>query len=205
MQKKRIALPIIVEGKYDKITLLSHFDATVITTGGFSVFNSGEKQALLKKLCERGGVILLVDSDAGGRQIRTFLSGLLPKDKIYNLYIPEREGKEKRKRSRSKSGLLGVEGMSEEVLCSVLSPFFIKDGEEFSFSTPEGEITKLDLYNDGLSGGENSAVMRERLLRRLGLPHDMSAKSMLEAINMLFGREMYKKAYSELFGGDENV
>ena len=44
--KHRIDLPILVEGKYDKTTLTSMFDATVVTLGGFSVFNSVEKQAL---------------------------------------------------------------------------------------------------------------------------------------------------------------
>ena len=51
--KIKISLPIIVEGRYDKSTLSSIFDATVITTGGFSIFNSKEKQALIRKLAER--------------------------------------------------------------------------------------------------------------------------------------------------------
>ena len=42
--KKVISLPIVVEGKYDKILLTSIFDCTVVTTDGFSVFNSKEKQ-----------------------------------------------------------------------------------------------------------------------------------------------------------------
>ena len=46
MAKPRIALPVIVEGKYDKITILSYFDADVFVTGGFSIFNAKEKQAL---------------------------------------------------------------------------------------------------------------------------------------------------------------
>ena len=51
--KIKISLPIIVEGRYDKSVLSSIFEATVITTGGFSVFNSKEKVALIKKLAER--------------------------------------------------------------------------------------------------------------------------------------------------------
>jgi len=70
VQKPRILFPIVVEGKYDKNTIMQIFDATVITTGGFSIFNSKEKQALLRRLAERGGIILLTDSDGGGRQIR---------------------------------------------------------------------------------------------------------------------------------------
>ena len=127
-EKPRVTLPIVVEGRYDKSTLLSMFSATVVTTGGFSVFNSKEKRLLITRLAEAGGIILLTDSDAGGRQIRSFISGILPKERIFNLYIPRVEGKEKRKRAPSRQGLLGVEGMSREVLMRVLEPF-IEKGE----------------------------------------------------------------------------
>jgi ribonuclease M5 len=105
MEEKRlkITLPIIVEGRYDKTTISTYFDATVITTGGFAVFNSKEKQSLIRKLGERGGVILLTDSDGGGRQIRSFLQGILPKEKIHNAYVPEISGKERRKTKASRA------------------------------------------------------------------------------------------------------
>ena len=86
-EKKKISLPIIVEGKYDKSTLAGSFDCTVISVGGFGVFNSREMQALLRRLCASGAIIL-TDSDGGGVQIRSFLSGILPKDRIYHAYIP---------------------------------------------------------------------------------------------------------------------
>ena len=199
--KRRIALPIIVEGRYDKSVISSVFDATVITTGGFSVFNSKEKQALIRKLAERGGVILLTDSDGGGKQIRSFLSGIIPKDKLYHLYIPEIAGKEKRKKVRSKSGLLGVEGMEREVLEKLLSPF--ASGGACNENTQKKEermLTKLDFFNDGLSGGDASSEKRIRLAKRLGLPTDMSAKAMIEAINLLYGFHEYEKIRDELFG-----
>ncbi len=196
--KRRIVYPVIVEGKYDKITLLSLFDATVITTGGFSVFNSSEKKALFKKLCERGGVILLLDSDAGGRQIRTFLSSLLPKERIYNIYIPEYVGKEKRKKVPSKSGLLGVEGMDKDTLCRIFEPFSADPCQEIPHFKGGRALTKLDFYNDGLSGGADSAKKREALARYFSLPHDMSAKALIEAINLLYGYDDYKMALSEI-------
>ena len=124
--KKRISLPIIVEGRYDKSTLSSMFDCNVISVGGFGVFNSKEKQMLLRRICADGAVIL-TDSDGGGVQIRSFLSGILPKDKIHHAYIPKVEGKERRKQKAGKAGLLGVEGMSRDVLERALAPF-IEDG-----------------------------------------------------------------------------
>jgi len=53
MDKIRIDIPVVVEGKYDMNTLLQIIDATVITTGGFSVFNSKEKRSLILRLAEK--------------------------------------------------------------------------------------------------------------------------------------------------------
>ena len=193
-EKPRIILPVIVEGKYDKSTLLSMFSATVVTTGGFSVFNSKEKRLLITRLAEAGGIILLTDSDAGGKQIRSFISGILPKEKIFNLYIPRVEGKEKRKRAPSRSGLLGVEGMSREVLFRVLDPFIEKGERESGRVVRSGrEVTKFDLFVDGLSGSDGATVKRARLAEALMLPTDMSAKALLEAINLLVGYDEYKR------------
>ncbi len=199
MKKLKVKLPIIVEGKYDKSTLSSIFDATVVVTGGFGIFNSAEKRALIRKLAERGGIILLTDSDGGGRQIRSYLSGIIPKEKIHHLYIPQREGKESRKKTASRSGLLGVEGMDRETLEHVLAPFIEAPEEAEDTVCDVRRLTKLDLYNDGLSGGANSAVMRAALAERLGLPRDMSAAALIEAINLAFGYEEYRRICDELF------
>lgn len=198
-ERIKLRLPLIVEGRYDKNTLLQIFDATVITTEGFGIFNSREKQALIKKFAERGGVILLTDSDAGGKQIRKFLINILGKDKVFNLYIPEICGKEKRKDKPSKEGLLGVEGMEREVLVRVLAPFFDESVLPPGESADLKPVTKLDFYSDGLSGGVGSSERREKLARYFGLPHDMTAKALLEAVNLLYGYEKYKSALEELF------
>jgi ribonuclease M5 len=193
-EKIKIKYPIIVEGRYDKSTLSSIFDAVIITTNGFSVFNSKEKKTLIKKLAENGGIILLTDSDAGGRQIRSFLAGFLPKNKIFHLYIPEIQGKEKRKTSPSKAGLLGVEGMSAEILKKVLLPFFCNDESDEECkaqSASERLVTKLDFYNDGFSGGDGASQRRDKLAHAMDLPVGMSAKALIDAINLIYGYEKY--------------
>lgn len=194
--RPRIDRPILVEGKYDKITLTSLFDATVLVTGGFSVFNNKEKQALLRRVASERGLLVLTDSDGGGKQIRSFLSGILPREKITMLYIPKIEGKEKRKSAPSKGGLLGVEGMSREVLFKILAPYFT-DAEH----TPSDgkRITKVDLFCDGLSGSDNSSERRAILARFLSLPDDMSANALLEALNLLFTYEEYQNTVKALF------
>ncbi len=184
--KKRIELPIIVEGKYDKNTLSQIFDCTVVTTGGFGIFNANEKQALLRRICA-SGAILLTDSDGGGKQIRSFLNSILPKDKIHNLYIPKIEGKERRKSAPSKAGTLGVEGMSREVLERIFAPFTF-DGEAANFEQkPAKMITKVDFFEHKLTGYPNSAERRRMLCALAELPDDMTPNALLEALNLLYG------------------
>ena len=197
-ERIKVSLPIIVEGKYDKSTLLSIFDTTVVTLGGFGVFNSKEKQALIRKIAS-GGIIVLTDSDGAGKLIRSFLNGIIPKDKIYNLYIPKVAGKEKRKTAPSKEGLLGVEGMGREELIRVLTPFIVNDVGETRFnSKPIKMITKVDFYMDKLSGAENSVLRRNELAMRFDLPSGMSANALLEALNIVTTIEEYRKAVETL-------
>lgn len=194
MNKKiKISLPIIVEGKYDKIKLDSIFDATIILTGGFAVFNNKEKQMMIRRLGQNG-VIVLTDSDGGGKQIRAFLKGTLPKDKIHNLYIPKIEGKEKRKDHASKAGLLGVEGMEKEELIRILSPFA-------SDAIPKKDskmITKVDFYQDKLTGFEKSSDRRAALCALAELPTDLTPNALLEAMNLLYGYDGYKALVEKL-------
>ena len=193
MEKLKISLPIIVEGRYDKSTLSGFIDATIITTGGFSIFNNKEKQALIRRIASNG-IILLTDSDGGGKQIRKFLMGILPPDKIHNLYIPKVQGKESRKRKPSASGNLGVEGMEKEVLLKLLSPFANGDNP----SKNAKMITKVDFFTDKLSGCEGASENRRRLCNLCDLPDDMTSNALLEAMNLLYGYEEYKKLVEKI-------
>ena len=194
--KKRIALPVIVEGKYDKIKIDSIFDARVFVSGGFGVFNSEAKQSLLRSVSGEG-VILLLDSDGGGTQIRSFLNSILPKEKIYNLYIPSILGKEKRKARPSKAGTLGVEGMEREVLERVFAPFICDDTGACKagiLQKERGMITKVDFYRDKLTGHPNSSCLRDKLAAQFGLPPGMSANALLEVLNVIADRAEYSAA-----------
>ena len=187
---RKIKEVIVVEGRYDKNTLAQTVDATVITLGGFSVFNDKEKVAFLRRLAEKQGLIVLTDSDGAGFVIRNFLKGAIPKELVKQAYIPDVYGKERRKRKGGKEGKLGVEGMKPEVLVEALrkagATFLDEEGE----STPTREpITKADLFAWGLSGGEGSAEKRKELLKRLELPEHLNANGLLEALNLLYGRE----------------
>ena len=50
----------------------------------------------------------------------------------------------------------------------------------------DGQISKQDLMELGLSGGMNAAANRALLLKKLGFPGNMSANSMLQALNLLY-------------------
>ena len=193
MEKIKISLPIIVEGRYDKSTLSSFIEGTIITTDGFSVFNNKEKQSLIRRVA-KDGIIVLTDSDGGGKQIRSFLSGIIPKDKIHNLYIPKIEGKESRKRKASKAGILGVEGMEKDVLIRLLEPF--SNGNSPAKSSKM--ITKVDFFCDKLTGCDNAAANRARLCEMCELPTDMTPNALLEAMNLLYGYDGYKELVCKL-------
>ena len=198
VDKKKISLPIIVEGKYDKNTIMQLFDATVIPLGGFSVFNSKEKQALIRRISDKG-IILLTDPDGAGKQIRSFISGILPKEKIYNVYVPKIEGKEKRKDKRSKAGLLGVEGMDRETLERVLAPFVdVAERVEKNGENSHEMITKVDFFCDKLSGCDGAEKRRGALALLFDLPDDMTANALLDALNIVTDKAGYKEAVKKL-------
>ena len=202
-ERVHIPLPVVVEGKYDKMKLASLIDATIVTTAGFGIFNSREKLALIRRLAERGGVVILTDSDGAGSVIRSHIKSALPPDKIYDLYIPRIEGKERRKSAPSKDGSLGVEGMRDELLYDLFADFARRmgfdapDGEDGSPEGEYGNITKADMMALGLTG-DNSREARDALAERLGLPPKMTPNAMLGALNILVTRdELY-----EMLGGD---
>lgn len=190
--KKTIREVIVVEGRYDKNALSQVVDATIITLGGFAVFNDREKLAFLRRLAEQRGLIVLTDSDGAGFVIRNYLKGALPRDRVKQAYIPDIPGKERRKRIPGKEGKLGVEGMKPAVLLEALR----RAGATFADEETVGEcrkdpITKADLFALGLTGGTDSAAKRRALLKRLDLPEHLTPNGMLEALNLLYGREEF--------------
>ncbi|HJB51826.1 MAG TPA: DUF4093 domain-containing protein [Candidatus Oscillibacter pullicola] len=190
--KKTIREVIVVEGRYDKNALSQVVDATIITLGGFAVFNDREKLAFLRRLAEQRGLIVLTDSDGAGFVIRNYLKGALPRNRVKQAYIPDIPGKERRKRTPGKEGKLGVEGMKPAVLLEALR----RAGATFADEETVGErrkdpITKADLFALGLTGGTDSAAKRRALLKRMDLPEHLTPNGMLEALNLLYGREEF--------------
>lgn len=188
---------IVVEGRYDKIKLSSLVDTPIIETGGFRVFKDKEKQNLLKKISKERGLLILTDSDSAGFVIRNFLKGIVPENEIKHAYIPQLKGKEKRKTEASKEGFLGVEGVSESVIEKAIknSGATVLSGDE---RHSRSEITKNDLYELGLTGKENSAVLRKKLLSYLELPGYLTTNAMLSALNCLYSLNELKELIEKI-------
>lgn len=193
-----IPFPVIVEGKYDKIRLSGVIDAPIITTDGFALFRDKRKLGYLRKLCDScGGVVIFTDSDGAGLLIRSYLRTALGSSrKVYNLYSPRVEGKERRKSQPSKEGILGVEGIASDTLRNIFTVFM---NDPAPGDRPEKRIviTKAQFFSDGLSGGEESRKRRRELCIRLGLPDNISAGALLEAINLLGAADVYNEFIDE--------
>lgn len=187
---------VIVEGRYDKIKLASVIDGIIIETDGFGIFNNKEKQKLIRKLAETKGLLILTDSDSAGFKIRSFIRGIVPAEQIKHAYIPDIFGKEKRKSEPSKEGKLGVEGVKVQVILDSLEKAGVLCEE--TEKKEHREITKLDLYEDGLSGKPDSDALRKKLLKHLDLPERLTSNALVQILNTFLTFEEYKTAIEEI-------
>lgn len=187
MEKLRIQQVLVVEGRYDATKLAEIVDAPILTTGGFAIFKDKEKQQLLKHLGKAYGLILLTDVDQAGFKIRKFITDIVGEKYVLQAYIPAIHGKEKRKNTYSKEGLLGVEGVSVSVIYQALQ----KAGA-ISRPVRQGrEITYTDLYEWGLSGGQGSAKVRREFLLKIGIPPRLSKKALCQVLNKIYTYEEF--------------
>lgn len=180
---------IVVEGRYDKNTLSQVVDAVILETKGFGIFKDEELLHLLRRLAKERGLIVLTDSDGAGFVIRNYLKGAVDPSQVKHAYIPDRYGKEKRKRAPGKEGKLGVEGMTPQVLLDALRKAGATFLGEAEARPACRAITKADLFAAGLSGTPEASENRSALLKRLDLPEHMSPNAMLEVLNALYGYE----------------
>ncbi|MDR1065300.1 MAG: DUF4093 domain-containing protein [Oscillospiraceae bacterium] len=188
---------IVVEGRYDKNAVAQAVDALIVETRGFGTFSDPEIVSMLRRLGEKRGIIIMTDGDGAGFLIRGHLKSALAGLEVKHAYVPDVEGREKRRRKPSKAGLLGVEGMSSEIIISSLRRCGAsfegeRAGQESASVYQESErITKIDFYELGLTGARDSAARRARLLAKLGLPALLKTNALLRAVNALYSREEF--------------
>lgn len=186
---------IVVEGKFDKEKLKTITDAPIVCTGGFSVYKNKQLINFLKKAAEDKGIIILTDSDSAGFRIRGRIRQCIgEKGKITNAYIPTVKGKEKRKASPGKEGILGVEGIDSNVLKEILK----KASLTLNTPPPMPFLDKARFFSEGFSGKADSERKRKALAKILGLPQRISANSMIDIINKTVSEEEYLSAVSKI-------
>ncbi len=198
-EKLHISYPVIVEGKYDRLRLLSVMEGQVLTTEGFGIFKRKEKLSLFRALAAKSPVILLTDPDGAGKLIRSHIGSAIAPDRLIQLYVPKIRGKEARKAAPSAEGTLGVEGQDAALLRELLRPF-----ADEHYAPPTDPITKVDFYECGLTGRENAALRRAALAIRCGLPDDMTPNALLAALNVIMTRDVFLAVTEELFIAKES-
>ncbi len=180
---------VIVEGRYDKIKLSSLIDALIVETDGFGVFKNKEKMKFIRALAQERGIIVLTDSDSGGFLIRNYISSGIPESRIKHLYIPDIFGRESRKKTPSKEGKLGVEGIDAQILLEL----FQKEGIAVDDSENHDPVTNYDLYHLGFSGTPQAKANKKKLLKAMGLPELLSTNSLLKYINTSMTKDEFIK------------
>lgn len=185
--KLTIRPAVIVEGRYDAARLANLVDTMILTTDGFAIFKDKARQNLFKQTARARGLIVLTDSDAAGFKIRHFVTNLAGAAYVRQAYVPAIPGKESRKAEPGKEGLLGVEGIGDELILQALQTALTSVPDDIA-GIPDNPrpITYTDLYEWGISGTANSADRRCSLLKRLGLPPRLSKRELLSVLNTLY-------------------
>ena len=185
MEKLKIKEAIVVEGKYDLIKISRLFDTLIIPTNGFDIYKNKSKLNMLKTVAQKSGIIILTDSDSAGFRIRNHIRNCLGDVVVKNAYIPEIEGKEKRKDAPSKEGFLGVEGISDEIIVNTVM------SQTQQVEQSGEKITKTDFFELGLTGGAESGQKRAKLCKKMGFPVKISANQLISALNNIYTREEF--------------
>ncbi|MBR5501815.1 MAG: DUF4093 domain-containing protein [Oscillospiraceae bacterium] len=184
----KLSQAIVVEGRYDRMKLSTLFDAPIVETGGFNLFHSEQTQALIRHFANTTGIILLTDSDPAGHRIRAFVNQLAKDGCICNAYVPQLAGKERRKTHAGAAGLLGVEGVPDEVIVKAVQDA-LQGMQPQQNKQSAAPVTAAELYEAGLSGRADSVVKRAAFLNSRGLPTDLSVKQMLRYLHAVPGPE----------------
>lgn len=195
---RRVRQAIVVEGKHDVIRVRAAVEALVVPTDGFRIFKDKEKMAMLRRLAAVRGLIVLTDSDSAGGVIRNHLLSCISAEQLKQAYIPPIAGKERRKSSPSKEGLLGVEGMDAATVVAALERAGAVFEDEDAAAHLSLALTKADWMALGLSGTADSAERRQRLAEALGVPAYLSANRLLELVNTTVTAEEWERLLSTL-------
>ena len=176
---------LLVEGKYDAARLSNIVDGTILTTDASGCSRTARCKGCSSALLQRRG--LSFDRLRRRRvQDSPLCHGSVGAEHVLQAYVPAIAGKESRKAEPGKEGLLGVEGVSDDLIVQGLETALASKTACQQKTTQSRSITYTDLYDWGISGTANSAENRRVFLRRLGLPPRLSKKELLQVLNTLY-------------------
>ena len=188
----KIKQTIIAEGRYDKARLANIFDAPVIETDGFGIYKNSAKRKLIKELSLGDGIVIITDPDKAGFRIRSYIKNFCSGGKIWDVYLPDIKGKERRKSAPSKEGLLGAEGIDDEIIIAAFQRAGVGEAEGAA------PYTKAYLAEIGLSGGKDSAALRRELSLRLGFPANMNCNTLAKVLPKMLSEKELEELVSEI-------
>lgn len=228
MKKLQTKRTIVVEGRYDAIKVDALIEANIITIDGFAIYSDKAKQTLLKQLAQKEGVLLLLDADGAGFRMRHYITNIVGEANVLQVYTPSQKGKESRKSTPGKEGLLGVEGIDSTVLYDILSTALSKDSgkphinkqsknkkSEIRSAAPtetenmhasqedspdDRTVTYTDLFRWGFSGTAGSVARKNEFLTALGLPLRLSKKELINVLNQLYTYQELEAKKQAMFG-----
>lgn len=191
---------VIVEGKYDKIKLSSIVDALIVEVNGFQLFKDKQKIKFISDLSKTRGIIILTDSDSAGLLLRNKIADIARGGQVYHAFIPQIEGKERRKATTSAEGFLGVEGVKPQWIINAINNCGIKSVQIPSGIPKEQQIDNTFLYELQITGGENSKSIRQQLLKKLDLPTNLSKSCLLRILSSRMTRSELYEIINEITG-----
>ena len=167
---------LVVEGKMDVRAVNRALEADCIITDGFHF--TGKTLPNIKAAYEKRGIIILTDPDQAGERIRKFLTKKFPNAK--HAYIPKIEA--------TANNDIGVEQASPESILKALAKVHTVEQK------PRNEFTAAEMIGLGLSGGEKSSVLRDKVGAELGIGYG-NVKTFVRRLNNYgITREEFLKA-----------
>ncbi|MFT4975800.1 MAG: ribonuclease M5 [Myxococcota bacterium] len=156
---------IVVEGKSDISAVSQAVEAEILSTNGFSL----DRRAVdrVRAARRRVGVILLMDPDTAGEQIRRRLVAAVGPCK--HARIPRAD-------CTRADGNIGVENASPEAIRTAIAA---ARPEEL---TPRRCFKNIDLVRHGLNGTKDASARRSKLGTLLGIG-DTNARQLLRRLN----------------------
>ena len=155
---------LVVEGKADVAAVKRAVEADCITTGGFHFTRRTLEN--ISAAYERRGIIILTDPDSAGENIRNFLTRKFPAAK--HAYIPRDEA--------TAHDDVGIEQASPESIRKALSKVRTLE------LNPREEFTTAEMVALKLSGGADSARLRDKIGAALGIGYG-NAKTFVRRLN----------------------